>query len=111
MNAAIDTRRKTLRPFGTALFAVLVAATAIAKAPANLEALEREMAILQDVLDSTLRVTLRGEVRVTGIEIDYLADQGVVVSLDASRPLIGSTSEFHDAQGLEVLAQIPTMVE
>ena len=96
------------------IFVAFLAGSALptaSKEPARFDDLQREMAIMQDVLDSTLRVTLRGELRVTGIEVDYLANQGVVISLEASRPLIGSTPEFHDAQGLEVLAQIPTMVE
>lgn len=89
---------------------IATAVTSSAREPTNYDSLRREMAIMEDVFESTLRVTLDRQVRISGIEVDYLAEQGVVIALDASRPFMAST-DISEYNGIEVLTQIPSMVE
>ncbi len=65
----------------------MIVSPAHAEPPPHLDALKREMRIVEDVFDAAL-----GDVpgvRVGGVEADYLAGQGVLLSLSLRTPWLG----------------------
>ena len=92
------------------LAAAAIGATA-AKTPERLDALDREMRILSDVLAAALREGGGPLARVRDVDVSYLAEQGVLISLSLSHRWVGA---YHrvveiDADGDASLA-VPTMV-
>ena len=67
--------------------ACVTVSPAHAEPPAHLDPLQREMRIVEDVIDAALR-DVRG-VRVGAVEADYLAGQGVLISLSLRTPWLG----------------------
>ena len=61
---------------------VSISGAVSAKAPNNLDAIQREARIVADVIKSALRDEVREGMRVTSVESQYLARQGVLVSID-----------------------------
>ena len=98
----------------TIVLAMLAAAAidaAAAKTPERLDALDREMRILSDVLAAALREGGGPLARVRDVEVSYLAEQGALISLSLSHRWVGA---YHrvveiDADGDASLA-MPTMV-
>lgn len=98
----------------TVLLATLLsAALAHAKTPNNIEAIQREARIVADVMKSALRNELRDDVRVTSVSAEYLAKQGVMISVKLNAPWLTindgeNAIEFNSQIRLE---EIPSMVE
>lgn len=67
--------------------ACLIVSPAHAEPPPHLDALQREMGIVEDVVEAALR-DVPG-VRVGAVEADYLAGQGVLLSLSLRTPWLG----------------------
>ena len=80
-------RRPSLRP-PLALAAALTVASAHAEAPAHLDALQQELRVAEDVIEAALDNV--PDLRVSGVEADYLAGQGVLISLSVSTGWPGS---------------------
>ncbi len=79
----------------------------------NLDDKQREARIVADVMKSALRSELRNGVRVTTVSAEYLARQGVLISVKLNAPWLvindgDSAIEFNGQLNLE---EIPTMVE
>ena len=85
-----------------------------AKTPNNLADIQREARIVADVIKSALRDEVREGMRVTSVESEYLARQGVLVSIDVHAPWI-TINEQGDASfefdGTISIPEIPSMVE
>ncbi len=103
--------------FAAALLALpglLFAGLSSAKTPNDLEAIQREARIVADVIKSALRDEVREGMRVTSVESQYLARQGVLVSIDVHAPWITvneqGNAEF-EFDGTISIPEIPTMVE
>ena len=69
------------------LAACMILGPAHAEPPSHLDPLKREMRIVEDVIDAALR-DVPG-VRVGAVEADYLAGQGVLISLSLRTPWFG----------------------
>ena len=80
-------RRPSLRP-PLALAAAMTVASAHAEAPAHLDALQQELRVAEDVIEAALDNV--PDLRVSGVEADYLAGQGVLISLSVSTGWPGS---------------------
>lgn len=97
---------------GTCL--ALVSLSGHARTPGKLDDIQRETRIVADVFRAALRDQLKGELRVTDLHAEYLAQQGVLVSVTLNRPWLkiddaGHPSlEFH---GNIAWPEIPAMVE
>jgi hypothetical protein len=94
--------------------AVLLAAnSALAREPQNLSVIHRETKIVADVMKSALRSELRQGVRVTSVTAEYLANQGVLVSVNLNAPwlVINDGDSAIEINGQINLQEIPTMVE
>ena len=106
-------RGTTSLSFTALLFALLVSVSTSAATPPNVKAIQRETKIMEDVMHAALRQELRHNVRVTRLDAEYLAPQGVLISLSLNSPWLkyghdGEPSfEFH---GNISLPEIPAMV-
>ncbi len=80
-------RRPSLRP-PLALAAAMTVASAHAEAPAHLDALQQELRVAEDVIEAALDNV--PDLRVSGVEADYLAGQGVLISLSVGTGWPGS---------------------
>ena len=69
----------------------LLAEPSHARAPQDLEAIHRDTRVAENVFDSAFRDAWRDELRVSGVSVEYLADQGVLVSVKVTRPWITIT--------------------
>jgi len=72
--------------FAVALAGLLTLPSASARDIDNLDDLLREARIVADVMKSALRTELRDGVRVTSVSAEYLARQGVLVSVKLNAP-------------------------
>ncbi len=85
-----------------------------AREPSKLSDIQRETRIVADVMRAALRDQLRGELRLTDVEAQYLARQGVLITVTLNTPWLKindngeSSFEFH---GDIRLPEIPAMVE
>ena len=92
---------------------VVLATSVGARTPDDLPQIQRETRIVEEVLQSALREEFRRELRVTRVEAEYLAPQGVLVAITLNTPWLqiderGETSfQFH---GDISLPEIPAMV-
>ena len=102
----------------TALVAVLLlsAAPSAAKEPKNLQDIQRESRIVADVMKSALRGELGQGMRLTNADAQYLARQGVLITLSVNSPWLtihedgqGTSLEFNGEFSLP--AEIPALVE
>ena len=86
---------------------------ASARETAELDAIQREARIVADVMKAALRSELSDGVRVTSVNAEYLAHQGVLVSVRLNAPwLTINDSDSSIAIAGEInLDEIPTMVE
>ncbi len=97
-----------------ALLALLAAPGASAREPGKLDDIKRETRIVADVMRAALRDQLRGDVRLTRLEAEYLPQQGVLVSVNLNNPWLvinrqgDPEFEFH---GDITIPEIPAMVE
>ena len=94
---------------GIALAALVAANAAGAAAPARLDALDREMRVLANVLEAALRDAPGVGKRVRRVEVDYLAGQGALVTLSLARGWFGSYRVEVGADANGVIA-VPSMV-
>ena len=69
-----------------AVVTIFTVAFASARTPDNLDPVVREMEIAKDVFRSSLSNSVSEEVRISKIEAQYLARQGVLISIDIVRP-------------------------
>ena len=93
--------------------ATIFAAPADAREIADLQDIKRETRIVSDVIRSSLRDQLNGDVRVTSISAEYLARQGVHVSVTLNTPWLkidGSGEPSFDFHGDVRVVEIPEMV-
>ena len=95
------------------LLATTLVAPTHAREIADLQDIQRETRIVSDVMRSALRDQLNGEVRVTSISAEYLARQGVHVSVTLNTPWLkindGGETTF-DFHGDVRMVEIPEMV-
>jgi len=102
-------------PLRVMLLSVMLLSSAWANARTldNVEAVQREARIVADVMKSALRSELRDDVRVTSVSAEYLAKQGVLISVKLNAPWL----TIHDGENaIEInsqitLEEIPSMVE
>ena len=96
-----------------ALITLSLASLATAREVDNLADITREAKIVADVMKSALRNELKGGIRVTSVTAEYLAEQGVLVSVRLNAPWLtinnGDTSIAINGQ--INLEEIPSMVE
>ena len=107
----IKTRLYQLCSLGLLLAAPFVSS---AKEPGNLADIQREARIVADVMKSALRDELREGMRVTSVESQYLARQGVLVSIQINAPWItvnGKGDAEFAFDGTISIPEIPSMVE
>lgn len=95
------------------LLIVFTAASAQPRTIDNLDAINRETRIVADVMKSALRSELGKSVRVTNVTAEYLAKQGVLVTvrLNANWLTINDGNSGFEINGQIDLEQIPNMVE
>ncbi len=97
-----------------AVIAALASSVSAAREPGKLDDIKRETRIVADVMRAALRDQLRGEVRLTGLDAEYLPQQGVLVSVSLNNPWLvinrqgDPEFEFH---GDITIPEIPAMVE
>lgn len=91
--------------------ACMTVSPAHAEPPSHLDPLKREMRIVEEVIDAALREV--PGVRVGAVEADYLAGQGVLLSLSLRTPWLGPT---HGKRVVRIIRDhdmavpVPTMV-
>ncbi|XOV84774.1 MAG: hypothetical protein ACFHXK_06550 [bacterium] len=92
---------------------LLMAVTGSARDIENLADIHREAKIVADVMKSALRSELSGGLRVTSVSAEYLAKQGVLVSVRLNAPwlTITDTDAAIQINGQINLEEIPSMVE
>ena len=100
-----------MRNLVLALLAASAASTVAAQPPEHLDALEREMRIMQKVFTAALRDAEGPHARVRDVQVGYLAGQGVLIDVSLRRGWFGS---YHrvveiDADG-DVSMAMPSMV-
>ena len=89
------------------------AASAQGRTPDNLEALDREMKIIEDVFASAVRNSVGDAVRITDVEAEYLANQGVLISLSINQSWLSSRRdliEIDPGHGEDIVIHIPEVV-
>lgn len=100
---------------GLSLACVLLSGAAAAREPHELGVIERETRIAANVFESALRSEWQGELRVSSVSADYLADQGVVFSVRVSKPWISIREDGRnriDIDGGQIsIPEIPRIVE
>lgn len=79
----------------------------------NIDAINRETRIVADVIKSSLRSEIDGQVRVTSVSGEYLAKQGVLISVRLNAPwlTIADGDSAIEINGHINLDEIPSMVE
>ena len=89
-----------MKPAAIALL-VAVGGVALAERPERLDALDREMQVLENVFAAALRDAAQGGVFARGvnIEVDYLAEQGALITLSSPRSWFGAYRFQIDADG------------
>jgi len=110
------TRFPSLTPVLTAALicaATLLTINAKAREVDNLDDLQREARIVADVMKSALRSELHNGVRVTSVAAEYLARQGVLISVKLNAPwlVINDGESAIEINGQLNLEEIPAMVE
>lgn len=100
-----------MRTLALALLTASAASAAAAQPPEHLDALEREMRIMQKVFTAALRDAEGPRTRVRDVQVGYLAEQGVLIDVSLRRGWFGS---YHrvveiDADG-DVSMAMPSMV-
>lgn len=83
-----------------------------ARSPEQLDRVQREARIVADVIESALRSELRSQARVNSVEAEYLAQQGVLVSVNLNRPWLVVSDYDSDVEidGHITIPEIPRMV-
>ncbi|MEZ5557354.1 MAG: hypothetical protein R3E86_02230 [Pseudomonadales bacterium] len=98
-----------------ALALCLIAATAAARTPDDLDSISKELRIGADVFRSALTAALPAGTRLARVEADYLAHQGALLTLDLATPWLSLDADDNariDARvGLDSLDQLPDMVQ
>ena len=83
--------------------------------PPDLELVLQEIEIAADVFRSSMRRRLSDRVRISNVHAAYLADQGVLISMDAARPWITmdglSERSLQIGRDFDSIHQIPEMVQ
>ncbi|MFT7651158.1 MAG: hypothetical protein ACI9ON_002029 [Limisphaerales bacterium] len=88
-------------------------ASPMAKVPDDLDEIQRQTRIIEEVLQGALRQELRSELRVTNVDAQYLAPQGVLISVNINTPWLKFDKrgepefQFH---GNISIPEIPAMV-
>ena len=100
-----------MRTIILALLTAVATSAAAAKTPERLDALEREMRILDDVMTAALRDAGGPARRVGNVDVSYLAEQGVLIAVSLKRSWFGSYRQVVevDAEG-DVSLAMPTIV-
>ncbi|NKC01335.1 MAG: hypothetical protein GKR90_22945 [Pseudomonadales bacterium] len=100
--------------FVAALLSVGLLTTPVsAREISDLNNIQRETRIVSDVIRAALRDQLRRDVRVTSLSAEYLARQGVLVSITLNTPWIKIGEEGEpsfDFHGNVTMVEIPEMV-
>ena len=86
---------------------------ALAREVDSLSDIQREARIVADVMQSALRTELREGTRVTAVTAEYLAQQGVLISVKLNAPwlVINDGESAIEINGQLSLEEIPAMVE
>lgn len=92
---------------------ILIPASSYARTIDNVAAIQREARILADVMNSSLRGEMSEGVRVSSVRAEYLAKQGVLVSVRLNAPwlTINDNDTAVEINGQINLQEIPSMVE
>jgi chromosome segregation ATPase len=95
------------------LAACLSAAAVNAREIGNIDEIQREARIVADIMQSALRNELRDGVRVTTVTSEYLARQGVLISVKLNAPwlVINEGDSAIEINGQLTLEEIPSMVQ
>ena len=88
-----------------ATLAAVIATPGLAREPDDFEQMKREIKIAEDVIEAALRASLEEEFRVSEVDANYLADQGVLINVSLT-----NRSDSHDLE-ITGLDQIPTVVQ
>lgn len=93
--------------------ASLMTNTVNAREVGNLDNIQRESRIVADVMKSALRTDLPSGIRVTTVSAEYLAQQGVLISVKLNAPwlVINDGESAIAINGQLNLEEIPAMVE
>jgi len=100
--------------FFCAVLAILVLPTTVlARVVDNIEGVLREARIVADVMHSALRSEMKNGVRVSNVSSEYLAKQGVLISVRLNTPwlTINDSDTSIRINGQINLEEIPSMVE
>ncbi len=90
----------------------LLAGPLLARVPDNLQAIQREARIVADVIKSALRQEGGDSLRVSSVEAQYLADQGVLLTVNLNTPWLGMEDRGEAWNyGRIAIPEIPQMVE
>jgi hypothetical protein len=89
------------------------ASVTLARTPHDLDTIQREARIAEDVFESVLRTEWRDSLRVSSVDAQFLANQGVLMSIRISKPWI---SIREDGSNIEIdgpinIPEIPRIVE
>jgi len=92
---------------------LLLVTPATARVPDDLDTIHRETRIVADVMKSALRSQLKQGTRVTRVTAEYLANQGVLLSVNLNAPwlIINDGDSAIEINGQLNLEEIPAMVE
>ena len=112
---AVARHKRMVSLFAAALACWLCATpfTAAARQPERLADIQREARIVADVMKSVLRNEMHNGVRVTNVTAQYLARQGVLISVRLNAPwlVINDGDSAIEINGQLNLDEIPAMVE
>lgn len=90
------------------------ACTAVAREVEKLEQINRDMDVIENIFASVMRQATRDRVRISNVRSDYLAGQGVLVTMDVSASRIYINRFNNDIQidaDIQSLSEIPEMVQ
>ncbi len=90
------------------------ACTAVAREVEKLEQINRDMDVIENIFASVMRQATRDRVRISNVRSDYLAGQGVLVTMDVSASRIYVNRFNNNIQidaDIQSLSEIPEMVQ
>lgn len=99
---------KKLGSLTSAIVLVGASAWAFARIPENLADLEREMNIFEDIVVATIRNSTDPDLLIRDIEAEYLAEQGVMISMEVARSWFDQRDVLATQRGLAT--RVPEMV-
>lgn len=98
----------------SAAILMILSVTANAKPAADIEAVLQELTIARDVFRSAMSQAVGGQYRVTGVDAEFLPQQGVLVTMSVVQPWI-DVDQFSErsvelSRDVETLHDVPELV-